>query len=230
MPQTVRWVTLRAINPAIKLSVFKPESRHAVIFIHGFLSDKDKPFTMSAARSLSRAGLQAVRFNYRTEFVSDRIRILDEVIEHVSRTVDSIGLVGNSLGGLNAIVASKHSVVKSLALVNPVYDQRNAFDNYVKHHKFLSKIMTKEMKDAFFTIDLKGIIINLKKPVLVLSGDRDKIIPQSLMRTMYDNLKSEKRFVSLRDCGHSIWRPKHIRIAREEIREWFKKCLLPVSQ
>jgi len=217
---------IQYINSGLRLllSVSKPKSSRAVIFSHGFLSNKNKYYIKSTARALARAGFKTVRFNYPTEEIKHRVSVLNKVIDEVKAEV--IGLVGCSLGGMTSIITASHPKVKSLVLVNSVYDQRKAYENYVKEHSILSKIAEKLLLKDFFSYNLKKLIQNLRKPVLVVSGEHDRITPQDLMKELYNDVQAQKEFLSL-DCGHSIWRPLHVSQVRESIRDWFLKTLNP---
>ncbi len=209
----------------IKLHVHNPDSHKTVIFSHGFLSNKNKYFLQSTSKVMARRGFKCVRFNYGTEVISERLRILDAVLDHIKLSSDSVGLVGTSLGGMVSLISASKTIVKSLVLINPVYYQESVYANYLKHHRLLKKVFNKHVGIEFFKYDLQSIMKKLNKPVLLISGDRDEIVNPLSMRDLYADIKGEKRLVLLDNCGHSIWRPSHVEIARREIIDWFRKTL-----
>ncbi|MFA5405862.1 MAG: alpha/beta hydrolase [Candidatus Nanoarchaeia archaeon] len=209
----------------VKLNIHNPSARKTVIFSHGFLSNKNKYFLQSTAKVMARRGYRCVRFNYKTEDISDRLLILDAVLNHISKSSDSVGLVGSSLGGMVSLITAVKPIIKSLVLLNPVYYQDKVYRNYVAHHSLLKRLFNKKVGLEFFKYDLQSIVKRLNKPVLIITGGKDDIVDYRTMNGLYNDLKGEKRLVVLDDCGHSIWRPDHVRITRREIIDWFRKTL-----
>lgn len=217
--------SIKLDDSEIVLSIKNKASSKAVIFSHGFRSSKNNILFQSTARALSRAGIKSVLFNYGVERVKKRERILKMVISKVSEDSTSIGLMGHSLGGMISILQANNLRVKSLALVNTVYEQRFVYDNYARVRRFVARAIPNRFKKEFLSYDLQRKIKELDKPVLVVSSEDDKITPQSMMKRLYNNLNCKKLFTNLPNAGHSIWRPSHVRQAREAVRDWFKKTL-----
>jgi len=207
------------------LEVFNPDSKRVVILSHGFLSSKNSPALISCSLALSRAGICSVRFNYATEDINERVAKLKAVINYYKQQGCVIGLVGDSLGGMTSIIVSKDKSVKSMALINSVYNQDEVFINYSKHHRFLARLFTPEMLKNMGSHDLKGIVKRLKKPVLVISSELDRIVDNKITRELYSDIKSEKKLVLLRNATHGIWRANHIKRVREAVKDWFSKTL-----
>nr|MBD3312173.1 hypothetical protein [archaeon] len=207
----------------IILSVKNKSSSKAVIFSHGFRSSKNNLLFQSTARSLARAGFKPVLFNYGVERVNKRVQVLRAVINHVKS--DSIGLLGHSLGGMVSILLATNPRVKSLALVNTVYEQGLVYDNYARVRRTIAKAIPNRFKKEFFSYNLKRIVSNLEKPVIVVSGEDDQVTPQPMMKRLYNDLMGEKSFVSIPNAGHSIWRSSHLRRVRVAVRDWFKRTL-----
>ncbi len=208
----------------ILLEVNNNKSKKTVILSHGFLSNKNRPIMKQTATELARAGFRTIRFNYGTELISERLIKLNIIINHFSNKSDSIGLMGLSMGGMMSILGSTNPKVNSIALVNSVYDTFNAYENYIKHRPLTLAFFNK-VKDEFLTYNLKSIITNLNKPVLVITGTKDKIIPSKQMKQLYSDVKADKKLVILRGCGHAIWSQNYLNRVKEEVRDWFLKTL-----
>jgi fermentation-respiration switch protein FrsA (DUF1100 family) len=102
---------------------------------------------------------------------------------------------GRSLGG--AVAAMAAGIVKPDALVlestfpdkasvirgNPVLRLLNLFSSY--------------------TFDTATALRGFDRPVLVVHGDADSIIPYSLGQELYERLDTPKRFVTLRGADHN---------------------------
>lgn len=207
------------------LEVFNESSKRVVILSHGFLSSKNSPVLVSSALALSRAGICAVRFNYATEDIKERVAKLKAVIRYYAKKGCRIGLVGDSLGGMTSIIASKVKAVDSMALINSVYDQETVFLNYSKQHRFLSHLFTPEMLADLKSYDLKKLIKRFKRPVLVVTSELDRTVPTKVMKELYLDVKAEKKIVVIRNATHGIWQANHIKRVREAIKDWFSKTL-----
>jgi uncharacterized protein len=90
-----------------------------------------------------------------------------------TRVVQPDGLV------LESTFATKADVVRS----SPVLRALNVFSSY--------RFPTRDMLDGF------------TRPVLVMHGTRDTVIPHGLGRELYDRLASPKRFVDIAGAGHN---------------------------
>lgn len=209
------------------LNINNPSAEKTVIFNHGFLSNKNKPFIKVSASALAKEGIKTVRFNYHTELMSQRLIILKGVIDYLSENTNLIGLVGSSLGGMTVILTASDQRVKSLALINTVYDPRSAYENYQKKHPVLSKLISKAVTKEFLEYNLEDKVKKLHKPVLVISGSADEVIPQVQQKKLYQQLKGHKRFMNLEGCTHAVWKLKHVRKVKQAITKWFKQTLNP---
>jgi pimeloyl-ACP methyl ester carboxylesterase len=52
-------------------------------------------------------------------------------------------------------------------------------------------------------VDGNGLVKNIKLPVLILRGDRDRVIREYMVKELIEDLGDVARFVELKDCGHS---------------------------
>ncbi len=209
----------------ILLDITNPSSDKAVILSHGFMSNKNKPLMVKVAQALSREGINAVRFNYGTEDINERVIKLREVLKHVSAKAGQVGLFGTSLGGMISIIVSVDQRVKSLALVNPVYDQISAIKNYLRVRKIALSAFKDKLEREFFNYDLPLLVKSSGKPLFVISGSRDRIIPVSVSRQLYKDATGKKKFMLLRDCGHVVWKKKHLVLVSEAVAKWFLETL-----
>ncbi len=209
-------------KPRIRLTIKKGTTNKVVIMSHGFLSNKNTLLFKELSRLLNENGITTVRFNYNTEIISERVRILREVINKFNN--NNVGLIGTSLGGMIVILNTHHPTVKSIALINTLYDLNNAYNNYIKV-KPIAKPLVDLIKKELFNYNLKSIVKTIIKPTLIISGTKDRIIPTQVMKQLYLDLNAEKRLVLIHNCGHTIWRQQHLIRATEEVRDWFNKTL-----
>ena len=207
------------------LNITKPAATKTVIFSHGFLSNKNRPYITSTATTLKKAGIKSVRFNYRTELVSERRAILHQVIRHVSKESNSIGLVGHSLGGLITLLEANNPLIKSIALINTVYNPPAVIKRYENKHRVIANLLINKLKTELIKHDLRSIAKTITKPVLVISSERDQLTLPSEMKQLYLDVKGPKKLVTLKKCAHSIWNPVHVQRVKDELREWFKETL-----
>ncbi|TFE01504.1 alpha/beta fold hydrolase [Jeotgalibacillus salarius] len=83
------------------------------------------------------------------------------------------------------------------AYVDDMLTQRNLADVYTALNTFnISTVSNEAAKGT-------GAIESIKAPVLVISGDRDMIVPQQMTDELITDLKGHARHVQLTDAGHS---------------------------
>lgn len=173
------------------------------ILLHGLSTDSN--WCIDLAWYLADAGIASVRFDFAgTGFstgaqedmtvgseVANTIDILDYVKTLSFVDTDNIFLVGKSMGGVDAVLASQHreDEIKAMVLWYPGFGVTEAvqrgfllgtfFDpqdlpeavtaaGYTYGRAFLEEVMS---------LDVSSACRNYDKPVLILHGDRDFVAP-----------------------------------------------------
>jgi hypothetical protein len=105
-----------------------------------------------------------------------------------------IALWGESLGSAVAVALAAERPVGRLVLEAPF---TSAADVGAAAYPFLPVHLL--IKDGFYT-DRR--IDKVEAPILVMHGDRDRVVPFAFGEKLYAMIRSQKRFLRLRDGGH----------------------------
>jgi fermentation-respiration switch protein FrsA (DUF1100 family) len=122
-----------------------------------------------------------------------------------------IALWGESLGSGVAVALAAERPVGHVVLEAPF---TSAADVGARHYWFVPVRLL--MKDQFRS-DLR--IGKVKAPVLVLHGDRDRVVPIALGERLYDLVNPPKRFVRFPGAGHEDLGTRAVEAARRFLSE-----------
>lgn len=102
---------------------------------------------------------------------------------------------GRSLGGPIAAAAT-HTVLPDGLILESSFADKAAV---IRSHPVL------RMLNVFSTyrFDTVAMLTEFKRPVLVLHGNRDSIVPFAVGRELFDRLATSKRFVEIRGADHN---------------------------
>lgn len=170
----------------------------AVIIAHGFASNKDRPRHQQLAEALAASGIAALRIDFGGSGESEdrEITIADQVEDFkaavkflLSHGYTDIGALGESLGGITALIAFDQKI-KALALWAPVTRARWRGDVTPEQEVSLSEngyfIKHKDGKDFRVpiryvderkNIDREAVLSRITIPVLIVHGTADVIVP-----------------------------------------------------
>ena len=160
------------------------------------------------AQALSRAGFSVLLFDYRgyggnsgrpTEsgLMADAESAYSYLVEREDVDAERLVYFGESLGSAVAVgLAAAHP---PLALV-----LRSPFPSLVavgrRHYPFLPVAIL--LRDRYPSIER---IVDIRSPLLVIVGDRDRIVPSDLSRELFDAASEPKRWVFVPDADHNDW-------------------------
>ncbi len=180
------------------------ERRPAVVVFNGNGGDRSGRTTL--ARGLSRLGLSVLLFDYRGYGGNPGTPSEDGLAfdARAARTwlaaqpdvdPDRIVYFGESLGGAVAIGLSLEHPPAALVLRSPFTSLAEVGK---VHYPWLPVGWL--LIDRFPSIDRIG---SAAAPVMVVAGDRDEVVPESLSRKLYDAAPDPKRYLSVPGTGHN---------------------------
>ncbi len=176
----------------------------AVLFLPGNAGNRSYRAPLAAA--LSQAGLSVLLVDYRgyagnpgspseTGLAADARAALTRLRELPEVDPNRILYFGESLGSGVAVSLAAESPPAALILRSP-YTSLTSVARL--HYPFLPVRWI--LRDRF---DSAGRIGDISSPVLILAGDRDRIIPAAESRRLFDAASEPKRFVLFPDAGHN---------------------------
>jgi fermentation-respiration switch protein FrsA (DUF1100 family) len=179
------------------------EPKADIVYFHG--NGGNLSLWLPVYATLHSFAYRVLAFDYRGYGVSEgtpseRGLLLDAeaVARHAARARTSgrpLVYWGRSLGGPVAAAAARGAPPAALVLEstfpdkvsvvrwNPVFRLLNLFSSY--------------------RFDTVGPLRGFDRPVLIVHGDADTIIPYSLGQELFEKLDAPKRFVTLRDADHN---------------------------
>jgi dipeptidyl aminopeptidase/acylaminoacyl peptidase len=231
------------------------EKKRTVMICHGFAGNKSGRFRIyvDLALKLVKEGIAVLRFDCRgsgdsegelidmtmEEQVADALKCLEFLTNNPAVDVNKIGILGNSLGGITAILAAKRfGKAKSLALWSPVFDVGDREMGYSKSAISLSGKEGVEIDGKIagipFITDLiqrkmgKEIEALASVPLMLIHGRNDQVVPCSQSERYHalrQNAKAETKFLIINDLDHGYKNPNDRKKLVEETTEWFVKTL-----
>ena len=133
------------------------KSKIAYIIAHGFTSNKDRNRFKQIAAALNKIGIAVFRFDFggsgesqnREITVEAQVADLEAAIELMrDYGFSKIGLIGESLGGLVALLAYKPSIVYDLILIAPVTHARKELTDETFQRQFRKRGYVSYRKDG----------------------------------------------------------------------------------
>ncbi|MEM2350932.1 MAG: alpha/beta hydrolase [Thermoproteota archaeon] len=229
----------------------------AIVFSHGFTGNKIEAHRLfvRGARKMSKEGFVAVRFDFRGsgesdgEFedmsisseVSDLNAVLKFLVGESEILREKIGLIGLSLGGVVSILTAAQSpIVKAvctwsspaeLRLLSSLRDSFGADLSQIEKgyidlpsgyrigRRFLEDALNHDILDSCSKIS--------PRPMLIIHGSQDVVVPVEHARMLYDKAGEPKKLVIIDGADHTFnrrdWEDKVIDLTIEWFKENFKQ-------
>ena len=200
-----------------------------VITCHGFLSNKDSPKYIEMANRFCEEGFSVLRFDFRgcgespgeldQTTLSGRIEDLGSALDFVvgERKHEKVGLMGSSLGGCVSILKAGDERVKALVTWATPCIRGESFG--------LEMGVFRELQRNLAGYDITKTLRETNRPILIIHGSSDKLVPPSQARALYENANQPKNILMVEGADHVFSDPVHRRKAIEATLDWLKKYL-----
>lgn len=194
----------------------RAEKSSCIVTCHGLFASKDGPKYVELAEMAVERGFALFRFDFRgcgesegvvssllDRVLEERLRDLDAAINALGNRVGDLLLFGSSAGGCIAILrACEDDRVRAVATsAAPVY--------------------------RVGRYDVLEAVKKLKKPLLVIHGTRDEVVPPSSAKTLYQAANEPKKLLMVEGGDHVFSDAKLRRLVLEEVLAWFEKYPQP---
>lgn len=218
--------------------------RKAIVIIHGFTGNLyDNEYLMNYLEynpmfdvyAETLPGHNQNRFSDAS--VDDWKKSVDgEIQKLIDKGYKKIYVIGHSMGGILAsYVASKYQEVKKIVFVNAAFDylnfKQNKADIKDKDLKKYSHLWQKALRTSPFMINEFRKLVKesnnyLKKvncDALILRSIRDEIIPYEVGNIIYDNIKSNNKYLTdIKEASHVVLSENKKDIVSEYIEMFLK--------
>lgn len=159
------------------------------------------------ASALASAGLAVLLFDYRgyggnpgspseQGLLRDARAAHGYVAAHPGSDPRRIVYFGESLGAAVAVALAAERPPLALVLRSPF----TSLADIAAHHYPYLPIHPLLLRDRYSAIEVIGA---LRAPLLVIAGDRDRIVPPRFSRQLYDAARNPKRFVLISGADHN---------------------------
>ena len=214
-----------------------------VVLCHGLESHKDTVKWRTFAHKLTDSGLAVLRFNFRgcgeglersdgafedttlTSRVQDLKAALDflgtQDIDH-----DRVAAIGSSLGGAVVIAADDPRLRVLALLATPAWlgmldPSPSAEFLLLPSGQRLHRHFSEDAK----RYDLPSALARQRKPVLVLHGSNDQLVPVEQAHTLYACAAQPKHLSIIADGDHSFHQPEQLEQVMESAIGWVRQHL-----
>lgn len=227
----------------------------AVVICHGFTGFKEFKPLHELGKTFVENGFVALRFDFSDCIGESEGKCEDMMLSHqVNDTISAmnfvedlkfvdrnkIGLTGHSLGGLTAVVAS--TTDKRIKAIVPISapakrEWQNLFDentitkwlqegsldyqSYKRGHIKLHHSFIEDLQEY----DGTKIIKNVKRPVRIIQGDNDDIVPVKNAQALFENANEPKDLKIIEGADHMFLKDEYLNEMVRSNSEWFKKWL-----
>ncbi len=202
-----------------------------VVLCHGLLSSMESPKFKALAEALARAGVAAVRFDFRgcgksagtlsQSTVSGRLEDLRAVTHFLSENLGYTripGLMGSSMGGFVALLyAGRQANVPALTVWAAPFAPLEL--GGLKTHPENARLGPTFFQDlGFHDLLSMGERIN---HLLVIHGEKDELIPVSHALRIYELALPPKQLHIIPGADHRFTEPAHRQDATHKTVKWF---------
>lgn len=172
----------------------------------------------------------------------DANTVLDK-IEHCAE-VDKgrVGVCGHSFGGLvAALISYQRKEIKALALISagwnvrgelpyklgilPKQWKKQGYAEFPKNWLVPGKKLGWGFYESFKDYDPQKTAAGIDCPTIILHGENDTVVFPDKAKLYFDNLKSEKKLVYIKDGDHIFSDKKAQEELIREVVRWFKEKL-----
>jgi len=246
MKQTV---TFKSQQQLIFASLSLPRrGAPCIIVSHGLESSKDGSKWPVLARHLHEAGFACLRFSHRGcgegaeksqgEFadttLSSRIQDYRAAIDYIETAgVDTrrLGVVGSSFGGMVAL-ATGDIRLKALAILSTPCRFQMPSEEILKAYRdddLFDLPSGNKLKAGFWRdiqqYDLCRSAASLDRPLLIVHGSADELVPVNNAREIYECAQKPKRLEIVEGASHRFDNHEHLERFISLSLDWFRQYL-----
>lgn len=210
----------------------------ALIIAHGFRGSMDGGGrAIKLAERAAALGMTVMRFEFSPlQSLSTQVKELGAIVAYCRKNIcPKIVMLGRSMGGSSSLVfAAQDNSIAGLCLWATPCNLHETFKLSLGKGYYRLKVgKTVEINDEyghllvmpdfindFDKYDLLACIRKIKSPVLVLHGDRDKVVPLQQAETMWANANDPKQLKIIQNGDHQF--SQHANIAADIVLGWLK--------
>jgi len=206
MPSYLREVDIKT-GDNVRLHAYlmqhKGRSKRILLYFHGNAGNISH--RVNDASKIYRMGCDVLLVSYRgygrsegtpseRGVYEDGISSFKYITQNLGYKEEGIIIYGRSLGSAVAVYVAQNRNISHLVLVTPLSSGRE----YAQARGF--GLLRACAGNAF---DSLGRINNISCPLLIIHGDRDRVIPRDMGLRLYRAYRGEKQFITIDGGGHN---------------------------
>ena len=239
----------------IKYLFIKKKSQITIVFFHGFMSDMIGAKPAAIQKFCKKRKLNFLKFEYSGhgkstgKFIEGNIfkwtNEAKQLIKSKTKKVKNLIFVGSSMGSwiaLNLFPFFKKKIKGFIGIASaPEFLEElmwKKFNKKIKKTIMDKKIYHLEQDEFTYPITKQLIIdgrknkvlnniINLKIPIVLFHGTKDKVVPVNFSRKVLEIFKkSKKKLIRIKNGDHSLSRKSDLKKICNELDHMIKYCSL----
>lgn len=224
--------------------------RAFALLVHCFTCNKDLKGLRNVSRGLSQEGIAVLRFDltglgesegdFSETHLSSNVDDLIKAAEHLEEAYEAPSLlIGHSLGGAAAILASPHlKSIEAVATIGAPADPEHVTAHFgaaleTIREKGSAEVdiggrpfrFKKEFLDDLEVHHPENILGELKKPILIMHSPQDRIVGVDNARRLYEAAQHPKSYISLDGADHLLSKKADSLYAGRMIAAWVERYL-----
>ncbi len=227
------------------------DAKGGVLLAHCFTCSKDLAIMTRLAGTLAAQGYVVLRFDFTglgqsggdftdTTFVTDVADLVRAALWMIDNRLGPCAMVGHSLGGAATLVAAgRVHPARSVAVIGAPADPahvRHLIDDEASAAVVADGCAIADIGGRPFPIsqrfltdlehyDAAGAIADLGKPLLVIHGPDDAVVPIAEGERIFALASQPKAFEPLPGADHLLTDPAHTRLAGDLLAGWLDRTI-----
>jgi len=225
----------------------------AIILTHGFGTNRhEKSMFDDISPALTEKGFIIYRFDFSglgksegdyskttiAKLTDDLFSIIKFVKSQTQVNTKKIGILAMSFGTLPSIILNSPNIQSYIFLSSAAHNTYKTLSALFIDYKFNPNGLSYRISSEGERIelgpqiwqdlqkqDIPKLVTFIRKPILVIHGEKDKNIPPSYAKKLYELVNKPKKIIIIKDADHGFTSPqKRLEMIQHAI-DWFKKTL-----
>lgn len=246
------------LSGQVDIPNIKNKKYPTIILTHGFGTDRyEKGIFDDISLFLTKKGFIIYRFDFSglgksegdyskttlTKLTEDLASIIKFTKSQKKVDIKNIGIIAMSFSALSSIILNSNEIKSYIFLSSATHNTYKTLSDLFKDYNFnpngISYRINSEGKNVKIgpkiwqnlkKIDIPRLVPFIKKPALVIHGEKDKNIPLSCAKKFYKLLNKPKKLIIIKGADHGFNDKRKRSEMIKYINNWFNKTLTSLNE